>query len=160
MFRIGQGFDAHAFSTGDYVFLGGVRISHTRGISAHSDGDVLCHAVCDALLGAAALGDLGEHFPATGQWKGAAGLELLGQVGKLLANHAICVVNVDATIIAEAPKFAPHVSQMRRFIADAVHLAPGCVSVKSTTTDMLGFTGRSEGIAVLANVLVVENGKK
>ena len=159
MFRIGQGFDAHAFGSGNHVVLGGVRIPHTNGISAHSDGDVLCHAVGEALLGAAALGDLGEHFPATEKWKGASGLELLSHIDKLLAAHAVRVVNVDATIIAQAPKLAPHVPLMRHFIADAVHLSPEYVSVKSTTTDMLGFTGRGEGIAVLANALIMENAK-
>jgi 2-C-methyl-D-erythritol 2,4-cyclodiphosphate synthase len=153
--RIGQGFDVHAFGAGDHVTLGGVRIAHPRGIVAHSDGDVLLHALCDALLGAAALGDIGRHFPDSDpQWRGADSRALLRAVNDKLIAAGFAVVNVDATVIAEAPRVAPHAEAMRANIAADLGLAIGAVSVKATTTEKLGLVGRGEGIAVQAIALI------
>lgn len=153
--RIGQGFDVHAFGPGDHVMLGGVRIEHHQGLCAHSDGDVLLHALCDALLGAAALGDIGRHFsPSDPQWRDADSRGLLRQVLRLIKREGWEVGNVDVTIICEAPKIAPHVEHMRLAIASDLQLQPGAVSVKATTTERLGFTGREEGIAATAVVLL------
>ena len=153
--RIGQGFDVHAFSDGDHVMLGGVRIPHDRGLAAHSDGDVALHALCDALLGAAALGDIGKHFPpGDEQWRGADSLDLLAAVRDLVAAQGWQTVNLDLTIVCEAPKIGPHVPAMREAIASALSLDTGAVSVKATTTEMLGFCGRGEGIAAMAVALV------
>ncbi len=153
--RIGQGFDVHAFSDGDHVMLGGVRIPHDRGLAAHSDGDVALHALCDALLGAAALGDIGKHFPpGDEQWRGADSLDLLAAVRDLVAAQGWQTVNLDLTIVCEAPKIGPHVPAMREAIASAWSLEAGAVSVKATTTEKLGFCGRGEGIAALAVALV------
>jgi len=157
--RIGQGFDVHAFGPlregGDHVTLGGVRIAHPRGIVAHSDGDVLLHALCDALLGAAALGDIGHHFPDSDpRWKGADSRQLLRAVGTLLVEAGFAVVNVDATVIAETPKVAPHAGRMRENIAADLGVALSAVSVKATTTEKLGLVGRGEGIAAQAVALV------
>lgn len=158
--RIGQGFDVHAFGPArgadEHVVLGGVRIPHARGIVAHSDGDVLLHAICDALLGAAALGDLGRHFPDHDpQWRGADSRQLLRAVRDKLTAAGFSVVNVDATVIAEAPRVAPHAEAMQGHIAADLGLAIGAVSVKATTTEKLGFCGRGEGIAALAVALIV-----
>jgi len=153
--RIGQGYDAHRFHDGDHVMLGGVRIPFERGLAAHSDGDVLLHAICDALLGAAALGDIGKHFPDTSQtFKGIDSRILLRRTRELLAEAGYRVVNVDGTIVAERPKIAPHVQAMRECIAGDLALAPDAVSVKATTTEKMGFTGRAEGIASLAIALI------
>jgi 2-C-methyl-D-erythritol 2,4-cyclodiphosphate synthase len=157
--RVGSGFDVHAFAppgaTGGGVTLGGVRIPHARSVVAHSDGDVLLHAICDALLGAAALGDIGRHFPDTDpRWKGADSRALLRAVDEKLKAAGFAVVNVDATVIAEAPKVSPHAEQMRAHIASDLGLPIGAVSVKATTSEKLGFTGRGEGIAAQAVALI------
>ena len=153
--RIGQGFDVHAFSDGDHVVLGGVKIPHERGIAAHSDGDVAMHALADALLGAAALGDIGQHFPPSDdQWKDADSRVLLRQVAGLLARDGWIVVNADITVICEAPRLASHIPIMRKHIATDLGLDTHAVSVKATTTEGLGLTGRGEGIAALAVALI------
>ena len=153
--RVGQGFDAHCFRDGDHVVLGGVTIPYERSLAAHSDGDVLLHAICDALLGAAALGDIGKHFPDTsGEFKGIDSRILLRRTGDLVAEMGFRVVNVDGTLIAERPKIAPHVDLMRTRIAEDLGLALAAVSVKATTTEKMGFTGRGEGIAAMAVVLI------
>ena len=153
--RIGQGLDVHAFGAGDHVMLCGVRIPHSQGLTAHSDGDVALHALCDALLGAAALGDIGKHFPPTEErWAGADSMSLLVRVCDLLSDGGWSAVNVDLTIVCEKPRIAPHVSAMREAIAPALGLGTDAVSVKATTTEKLGFCGRGEGIAALAVVLI------
>jgi 2-C-methyl-D-erythritol 2,4-cyclodiphosphate synthase len=153
--RIGQGFDAHCFRDGDFVMLGGVKVPHHRGLAAHSDGDVLLHALCDALLGAAALGDIGKHFPDTsGEFKGIDSRILLRRTAALIAEVGFRIVNVDCTIIAERPKIAPHVLLMRERIAEDLGLPVATVSVKATTTEKMGFAGREEGIAASAIVLL------
>jgi 2-C-methyl-D-erythritol 2,4-cyclodiphosphate synthase len=153
--RIGQGFDVHAFSAGDHVMLGGVRIPHSQGLAAHSDGDVALHALCDALLGAAALGDIGQHFPpGDPRWKGADSGDLLARVAALLENSGWRVVNADLTIVCEAPRIGPHISAMREAISGRLGIGEDAVSVKATTTEQLGFCGRGEGIAASAVVLI------
>ncbi|MDC0663893.1 2-C-methyl-D-erythritol 2,4-cyclodiphosphate synthase [Marinobacter sp. SS21] len=153
--RIGQGYDVHAFCEGDHVILGGVTIPYELGLKAHSDGDVLLHALADALLGAVALGDIGHLFPDTSdEWAGADSRELLRTVMARVSGAGYRVVNVDATVIAQAPKMAPHVTAMRQNIAADLALEMGCVSVKATTTEKLGFTGRKEGIACQAICLL------
>ena len=154
--RIGHGYDVHAFREGDHVILGGVRIPHSRAFAAHSDGDVLIHALCDALLGAAALGDIGGHFPDTDPaYEGTDSRLLLRRVAVLLRERDYGVGNVDATIIAQAPKLAPHIDSMRANLADDLGVDIARVSVKATTTEGLGFTGRQEGIAAHAVALLV-----
>lgn len=154
-FRIGHGFDVHAFGPGDRVVLGGLRIPYTQGVVAHSDGDVLLHAVCDALLGAAGLGDIGQHFPDSDpKYKGADSRILLRHVVDLLASKRFRPVNVDATVIAQAPKLAPHVAAMCANIASDLGLLPDAVNVKATTTEKLGAIGRGEGIAAGAVALI------
>ena len=153
--RVGQGLDVHAFGEGDHVMLGAVRIPHDRGLAAHSDGDVALHALCDALLGAAALGDIGRHFPPSEErWRGADSSGLLANVVGLLREQDWHAVNVDLTIACERPRIAPHVPAMRSAIAPILGLATDAVSVKATTTERLGFCGRGEGIAALAVVLI------
>lgn len=153
--RIGQGLDVHAFGEGDHVILGGVRISHTQGLVAHSDGDVALHALCDAILGAAALGDIGMHFPPTDPaWKDADSRELLRQVVQMLKIEGWSVVNIDLTLVCEAPKINPHAESMRGNIAADTGVNVNDVSVKATTTEGLGFCGRGEGIAASAVVLI------
>ncbi len=153
--RVGQGFDVHAFGPGDHVVLGGVRIAHSKGIKAHSDGDVLIHAICDALLGAAALGDIGQHFANTdAKWRGVDSRELLRAVRDKVAAAGFAIVNVDSTLIAETPRVSPHAEAMRSNIASDLGLGIGAVSVKATTSERLGFTGRGEGIAVMAVALL------
>lgn len=153
--RIGQGLDVHAFGAGDHVNLGAVRIPHERGLAAHSDGDVALHALCDALLGAAALGDIGQHFPPSEeQWRGADSKHLLAGVVGMLAASGWQTVNADLTIACETPRIAPHVAAMRAAIAPILGVAQDAVSVKATTTERLGFCGRGEGIAALAVVLI------
>jgi 2-C-methyl-D-erythritol 2,4-cyclodiphosphate synthase len=154
--RIGHGYDVHRFGEGDFITLGGVRIAHTYGLVAHSDGDVLLHALSDALLGAVALGDIGKHFPDTDPaYKGADSRVLLRHVMGLLQARGWQVGNVDATIVAQAPKMAPHITRMRELIAEDLQVDLDQVNVKATTTEKLGFTGREEGIAVHAVALVV-----
>jgi len=151
--RIGQGFDVHAFAPGRRLVIGGVAIPHEKGLEGHSDADVLLHAVCDALLGAAALGDIGRHFPDSDPaYAGADSRQLLREVKKKLGAYRI--VNVDATILAQAPRMAPHVPQMIANIASDLGIAPGAVSIKATTTEHLGFIGRAEGIAAQAIALI------
>ena len=153
--RIGQCFDVHRFGPGDAVVLGGVRIPHDHGLVAHSDGDVLLHALCDALLGAIAAGDIGRHFPDTdARWKGADSRVLLRRCVELVAAAGYRVGNVDLTVIAERPKLAPHADAIRANIAADLGCSVGDVGVKATTTEGLGFTGRREGIAAQAVVLL------
>ena len=156
--RIGQGFDVHAFEAGDHVMLGGVRIAHSKGIKAHSDGDVLIHAVCDALLGAAALGDIGQHFPdSDASLRGIDSRALLRAVRDKIAAAGYLIVNVDTTVIAEAPRVTPHAAAMRGNVAADLGIGIGAVSVKATTSEKMGFTGRGEGIAVQAIALLAAN---
>jgi len=153
--RIGQGFDAHRFHDGDHVMLGGVRVPHERGLAAHSDGDVLLHAICDALLGLKSLLDIGKHFPDTSKdFKGIDSRLLLRRTAQLLADAGYRTLNVDGTIIAERPKIAPHIAAMRARIAEDLGLPIEAVSVKATTTEKMGFTGREEGIAASAVALI------
>ncbi|WP_263225813.1 2-C-methyl-D-erythritol 2,4-cyclodiphosphate synthase [Pseudomonas alabamensis] len=154
--RIGHGYDVHRFTDGAFITLGGLQIAHTRGLLAHSDGDVLLHALSDALLGAAALGDIGKHFPDTDpQFKGADSRVLLRHVVSLVRAKGWQVGNVDATIVAQAPKMAPHIERMRALIAEDLGVQIDQVNVKATTTEKLGFTGREEGIAVHAVALLL-----
>ncbi|MDZ7851068.1 MAG: 2-C-methyl-D-erythritol 2,4-cyclodiphosphate synthase [Halomonas sp.] len=154
--RIGHGFDVHRFGEGDHLMVGGVAIPFDRGFVAHSDGDVLLHAVCDALLGACALGDIGRHFPDTDPaWAGADSRDLLRQVIGLVGEAGYRVGNLDATLIAQAPKMAPHIDAMAGNIADDLGTSRGAVNVKATTSERLGFTGRGEGIAAEAVALLV-----
>lgn len=153
--RIGQGFDAHALVPGRPLIIGGVRIEHDRGLAGHSDGDVLSHAVIDALLGAAALGDIGAMFPSSDErWRDADSMELLALAAARVRDAGYALLNVDATVIAEAPRLAPHVDAMRANLAKGIGVDAGAVSVKATTSDGLGFAGRGEGIAALAVVLL------
>ncbi|MFI9654585.1 2-C-methyl-D-erythritol 2,4-cyclodiphosphate synthase [Guyparkeria sp. GHLCS8-2] len=153
--RIGHGFDVHAFEPGDHLWIGGCRIPFDRGFRAHSDGDVLLHAICDALLGGAGLGDIGRHFPDTDPaWAGADSRDLLRRVVKLLELGGWQLVNVDATVIAQAPRLAPWITPMRELIAAAGDWSTDQVNVKATTSEKLGFTGRGEGIAAEAVVML------
>jgi 2-C-methyl-D-erythritol 2,4-cyclodiphosphate synthase len=154
--RIGQGYDVHAFGTGDHLMLAGVRVPHDRGIVAHSDGDVAIHALCDALLGALALGDIGQHFPPSDErWRGADSREFLRHCAELMRKHGFVLGNADVTIICERPKIAPHAQAMRENLAADLQCGAGHVSVKATTTEKLGFVGRGEGIAAQAIVLLM-----
>lgn len=153
--RIGQGFDVHAFCEGDTVMLGGVPIPYTQGLKAHSDGDVLLHALADAMLGAAALGDIGHLFPDTSEeWAGADSRVMLRHVMQRVFEEGYSVANVDTTIIAQAPKMAPHIEGMRLNIAEDLGIAVNHISIKATTTEKLGFIGRGEGIACQAVCLL------
>ncbi|HWR96178.1 MAG TPA: 2-C-methyl-D-erythritol 2,4-cyclodiphosphate synthase [Arenimonas sp.] len=153
--RIGSGFDVHAFTAGDAVTLGGVRIAHSHGLLAHSDGDVLIHALCDALLGALALGDIGVHFPPDDlRWKDADSADLLAQCMRLVRGRGFELGNADMTVVCEAPKINPHVPAMRARLAAVMQVDTDRLSVKATTTEKLGFTGRGEGIAAQATVLL------
>lgn len=153
--RVGTGFDAHAFGPGDGLALGGVRIAHTQGVVAHSDGDVLLHALCDALLGAAGLGDIGQHFPDTDpRWKGVASGEFVTAVLQLLAARGWAVGNADLTLLAQAPRIAAHRDAIRANVARLLGVTMQCVNLKATTTESLGFIGRGEGLAALATVLL------
>ena len=155
--RIGQGFDVHAFGEGDHVFLGGVRIPHDRGIVAHSDGDVAIHAVCDAMLGALALGDIGQHFPPSDpQWKDVDSRAFLRRCNALIGERGWRVGNADITVVCERPKVGPHALAMRELLASDLGIESNAVSVKATTSEKLGFTGRGEGIAAQAVVLLVQ----
>lgn len=155
--RIGSGIDVHAFGPGDHLMLGGVRIAHTRGVVAHSDGDVVLHALCDALLGAAGLGDIGQHFPDSDpRWKGAASARFVTAVLALLRAAGFAVVNADLTVIAETPRVGPHREAIRREVARLLEVPVERVNLKATTTERLGFLGRGEGIAAQAAVLLCE----
>jgi 2-C-methyl-D-erythritol 2,4-cyclodiphosphate synthase len=153
--RIGQGFDVHALVEGRKLIIGGVEIPYAKGLEGHSDADVLLHAICDALLGAAGLGDIGRHFPDTDpRYKGIDSRKLLRFVVSLIKETNLKVVNVDATIIAQAPRMAPHVPRMIANIAEDLGVTPAAINVKATTTEHLGFAGRGEGIAAQAVVLI------
>ncbi|MEW5891748.1 MAG: 2-C-methyl-D-erythritol 2,4-cyclodiphosphate synthase [Pseudomonadota bacterium] len=153
--RIGHGFDVHAFAAGRKLIIGGVEIPYDKGLAGHSDADVLLHAICDALLGAAGLGDIGRHFPDSDpQYQGIDSRKLLRHVVALVNAGGWRVGNVDATIIAQAPKMAPHIPAMQAHIASDLNVAAAAVNVKATTTEKLGFTGRGEGIAVEAVCLL------
>ena len=153
--RIGTGYDVHRLGEGLPLWLGGVQVSHSHGLIGHSDADVLLHAICDALLGAAALGDIGKHFPDTDpKYKGISSLKLLAHVGELLKKEGYHVGNIDSTIAAQRPKLAPHILQMRQNIADTLGIGLDQVSVKATTTEHLGFEGREEGISAQAVALI------
>jgi len=155
--RIGSGVDVHAFGPGDHLMLGGVRIAHTRGVVAHSDGDVVLHALCDALLGAAALGDIGQHFPDSDpRWKGAASAGFVTAVLAMLRARRLAVANADLTVIAEAPRIGPHREAICREVARLLEVPVERVNLKATTTERLGFLGRGEGIAAQAVVLLSE----
>ncbi|KZN12829.1 2-C-methyl-D-erythritol 2,4-cyclodiphosphate synthase [Marinomonas sp. TW1] len=158
-FRIGHGFDVHKFGEGDHVILGGVSIPYSQGLIAHSDGDVVLHALTDALLGAAALGDIGKHFPDTdAAFSGADSRILLKRAFAEIKALGLLVGNVDVTILAQAPKMRPHIDAMRANIAEDLEIAMSEVNVKATTTEKLGFTGRKEGIAVEAVALLYKQG--
>ena len=153
--RIGSGFDVHAFGDGNHLMLGGVRLPFDRGIVAHSDGDVVIHALCDALLGALALGDIGQHFPPDdARWRNADSREFLRHCALLIDQHGWKLGNADLTIICEQPKIGPHAAAMRTILAEDLGVGIAQISVKATTTEMLGFTGRGQGIAAQAVVLL------
>jgi 2-C-methyl-D-erythritol 2,4-cyclodiphosphate synthase len=153
--RIGQGYDVHAFTTGDHVTLGGEKIPHTHGILAHSDGDVLLHAICDALLGAAGMGDIGMHFPDTDpRWKGADSRTFVRHVRELLKQRDFVIVNVDSTVICEAPRLGKYREVMRTNIAADLGVNITRVNIKATTSEQMGFIGRAEGLACQAIALI------
>jgi 2-C-methyl-D-erythritol 2,4-cyclodiphosphate synthase len=158
MTRVGLGFDAHAFDPARALVLGGVAVSGSPGLAGHSDADVVSHAVADALLGAARLGDLGEHFPSDGRWRDASSLDILRAVADLIAGAGYEIVNVDATVIAENPKVAPYRTRMVDALSGALGLEADDVSVKASTTDSLGFAGRAEGMASVAVALLERAG--
>ena len=153
--RIGHGYDVHACAEGDHLRLGGVRVPHARGIQAHSDGDVVIHALCDAILGALALGDIGRHFPPSDErWRGADSRQFLRHCRMLAAERGWVVANADVTVVCERPRVAPHVDAMRTALASGLGVALDAISVKATTSERLGFTGREEGIAAQAVCLL------
>jgi 2-C-methyl-D-erythritol 2,4-cyclodiphosphate synthase len=153
--RIGSGFDVHAFGPGDSIVLGGVRIPHSRGVVAHSDGDVVLHALCDALLGGAGLGDIGMHFPDTDPvWKGADSRRFVATCLEMLAVRKLKVCNADITLLAQTPKLSPYRIEIRRSVAQMLAVTENQVNVKATTTEHLGFIGRNEGLAAQAVVLL------
>jgi len=154
-FRIGSGFDVHQLQEGEELILGGVKISHTKGTVAHSDGDVLIHAICDALLGALALGDIGKHFPDTSaQYKGIDSTILLKKCCQLIAEKGYQISNLDTTLVLEKPKIKDHVRQMCQTLANVMNIATDAVSIKATTNEKMGFIGRQEGVVAYASVLV------
>ena len=158
MFRTGIGFDAHALAEGPPLVIGGVRIPHSKGLLGHSDADVLVHAVMDAILGALALGDIGEHFPDTeDEFEGANSLELLSRVQKMIEDKGYCCENLDSIIIAEKPKLKSYIGEMRENLASVLKINVDQLSIKATTTENIGFTGREEGIAAQAIVLLKSN---
>lgn len=158
--RIGQGMDVHAFEAGDFVTLAGIQIPHTQGLKAHSDGDVILHALCDALLGALALGDIGQHFPDTDPaFKGADSRVLLKHVYQLILDRGYYLNNADITVACERPKLAPHNLAMRQSIANVLDVDVTQISIKATTTEKLGFTGRQEGILATVTVLISHQAK-
>jgi 2-C-methyl-D-erythritol 2,4-cyclodiphosphate synthase len=155
--RIGSGIDVHAFGPGDFVMLGGVRVPHMRGVVAHSDGDVVLHALCDALLGAAGLGDIGQHFKDTDpHWKGADSKGFVRHIIDMLRARKLRVGNADVTVLSESPRVGPHREEIRRQIAELLEVSTEFVNVKATTTERLGFLGRSEGLAAQAVVLLLD----
>ena len=155
MFRIGQGIDFHQLAEGRALWLGGVEIPHTKGCVAHSDGDVLLHAICDALLGAVALGDIGQHFPDTDQqYKNADSKVLLQHCYRLVREKGYWLVNIDSTLLLQAPKIRPYVEQMQATIASTLHMSVDDISIKATTTEHLSFIGREEGVVATASVLL------
>jgi 2-C-methyl-D-erythritol 2,4-cyclodiphosphate synthase len=155
--RIGSGIDVHAFGPGDFIVLGGVRIAHSRGVVAHSDGDVALHALCDALLGAAGLGDIGQHFSDSDpQWRGADSRGFVTHILTMLHAAGLAVVNADITVLAQVPRIAPHRAAIRAQVAQLLRIEEARVSIKATTTEGLGFLGRAEGIAAQAVVLLTE----
>ena len=155
MFRIGHGYDVHRLTEGRPLIIGGVNIPHEAGLLGHSDADVLVHAIMDSMLGALALGDIGKHFPDTDErYKGADSIELLRQVAKIIGTNGYSVANIDSTILAQAPKMAPHIDEMRKNVADAIGIDVSRVSVKATTEEKLGFTGEKKGIAAHAVCLL------
>jgi len=155
--RIGQGYDVHAFGDGDHVVLGGVRVAHDRGVLAHSDGDVVIHALCDAILGALALGDIGQHFPPSDpQWKGADSRAFLRHCDALARERGWRLGNADVTVVCERPKVGPHAAAMREVLAQDLGVDVDAISIKATTSEKLGFTGRGEGIAAMAVCLLVK----
>ena len=157
--RCGIGYDVHRLVEGRKLILGGVEIAHSRGLEGHSDADVLCHAIADALLGAIGAGDIGQHFPNTEESiRGISSIEILKRVSKLLAENKAKTVHIDATVIAEEPKLVPHVAAMRKIIADAIGVPDSNIGVKATTNEKLGAIGRGEGIAAMA-VATVEVGR-
>ena len=157
MIRMGQGYDVHRLVEGRKLILGGVEVAHDKGLLGHSDADVLVHAICDALLGAAALGDIGRRFPDTDEkYRGISSLSLLAEVGKMLSAMECEINNIDATVIADTPKLAPYIDTMRRKIADTLGIGTGAVSIKATTQEGLGFAGRCEGIAATAVAVIDE----
>ena len=157
MFRVGQGYDEHAFAEGRKLILGGIEIPHDRGLLGHSDADVLLHTITDAALGAIGEGDIGRHFPDTDQeWKDADSAKLLAYIWKIVEDRGYVLGNVDATIIAQRPKMAPYIEPMKNRIAELLNADPSQVNVKATTTEKLGFTGREEGIASLATILLIK----
>ena len=154
--RIGHGFDVHAFGDGDHVMLGGVRVPHDRGVEAHSDGDVVIHALCDAMLGALALGDIGRHFPPSDpRWKNADSRAFLRHCDALLREQGWRVGNADVTVVCERPKIGPHADAMRALLSADLRIGVGDIGIKATTSERLGFTGRGEGIAAQAVCLLV-----
>ncbi len=159
--RIGQGYDVHAFGDGDHLVVGGVRVEHTCGIVAHSDGDVVIHALCDAIFGALALGDIGKHFPPSdARWRNADSRKFLRHAAGLMKQRGYGIGNADVTVVCERPKIAPHADAMRANLAADLDCALDRISVKATTSEKLGFTGREEGIAAQAVVLLVPNDAK
>ena len=155
MYRIGNGYDVHRLVEGRKLILGGVNIPHSLGLDGHSDADVLCHALCDSLLGASGAGDLGKHFPDTDdQWKGVSSLVLLEETGKIVAKRSYQITNIDTTIVAQQPKLAPYIQAMTSNIAECLKIHSNQVNIKATTTENLGFTGREEGISAYAVVLL------
>jgi len=155
MMRVGSGFDVHAFGPGDHVMLGGVRVPHSQGVVAHSDGDVLLHALCDALLGAAGLGDIGQHFPDSDpQWRGASSDRFVTHAVTLLRERGYSVVNADLTLLCEAPRLSAHRDTIRSSVATLLGVAADAVNLKATTTEKMGYLGRREGLAAEAVVLI------
>lgn len=155
MIRVGSGFDVHAFGPGDHVMLGGIRVAHTQGVVAHSDGDVLLHALCDALLGAGGLGDIGQHFPDSDpRWRGASSDQFVQHAVGLLRDQGYAVVNADLTLLCEAPRLAAVRARIRESVSALLAVPVDAVNLKATTTEKLGFIGRGEGLAAQAVVLV------
>jgi len=155
MYRIGNGYDVHRLIKGRKLILGGVDIPHGLGLDGHSDADVLCHALCDSLLGASGAGDLGKYFPDTdNKWKGVSSLVLLGKSGELVAERGFQISNIDTTIVAQQPKIGPHIESMTTNISETLKIDPTQINIKATTTERLGFAGREEGIAAYAVALL------
>ena len=155
MYRIGNGYDVHRLVKGRKLILGGVDIPHSLGLDGHSDADVLCHALCDSLLGASGAGDLGKYFPDTdNKWKGVSSLVLLEKSGELVAERGFQISNIDTTIVAQQPKIGPHIESMTTNISETLKIDPTQINIKATTTEGLGFTGREEGIAAYAVALL------